>query len=66
MNYIVLAIAIILLIVVAQQLSLYTNKKYTNKKKDKTMGQTEKQRDFMNMCFLIWMLFMIIVIITVL
>lgn len=66
MNYIVLAIAIILLIVVAQQLSLYTNKKYTNKKKDKTMGQTEKQRDFMNMCFLIWMLFMIVVIVTVL
>lgn len=66
MNYIVLAIAIILLIVVAQQLSLYKNKKYTNKKKDKTTGQTEKQTDFMNMCFLIWMLFMIIIMVTVL
>ena len=65
MNYIVLGIAFILLIVVAQQLSLYKNKKYTNKK-DKTTGQTDKQTDFMNMCFLIWMLFMIVVIVTVL
>jgi len=65
MNYIVLGIGIILLIVVAQQLSLYKNKKYTNKK-DKTTGQTDKQTDFMNMCFLIWMLFMIVVIVTVL
>jgi hypothetical protein len=65
MNYIVLGIAFILLIVVAQQLSLYKNKKYTNKK-EKTTGQTDKQTDFMNMCFLIWMLFMIVVIVTVL
>lgn len=65
MNYIVLAIAIILLIVVAQQLSLYKNKTYTNKK-DNITGNTDKQTDFMNMCFLIWMLFMIIVMVTVL
>ena len=65
MNYIVLGIAFILLIVVAQQLSLYKNKTYTNKKEKKT-GQTDKQTDFMNMCFLIWMLFMIVVIVTVL
>jgi len=66
MNYIAKVIAFILLIVVIQQLSLFRNKTYKNEIVDTNTGQTDKQSDFIKICFLIWMLFMIIVIVTVL